>query len=217
MPISPQDLAALDVSISFAAGLNAYATILALGLMARMQWVQLPSGLHALGDTWVLVACGVLFAAEFVADKIPGFDLVWNAAHTFIRVPLAALLAFGATTHLSPGLQLPATLLGAAIAALGHSSKIAARAMVTASPEPVSNVALSVGGDAVALGLTWAATHHPLLAAAAVAIIVLTMVLLIRAAARALGRRLEALKADPLGPLRSAFYALRGDAKASSN
>ena len=165
IPVSPATLTALVVAVSFAAGLNVYATVLSLGVMARMHWVELPQGLEAVAHTWIIAASGFLFAGEFVADKIPGFDLLWNALHTFVRIPVAALLAFGATSHLSPGMQLLATALGATVATVAHGSKTAARVAVTPSPEPVSNIALSTAEDGAAIGLTWAATHHPFIAA----------------------------------------------------
>ncbi len=166
---TPSTIAALIVASSFAAGLNVYATLLTLGVLARLHWVELPGGLEALGHWWVIVTSGVLFAAEFVADKIPGLDLLWNTLHTFIRIPVAALLAFQASAHLSPGLQLLATAAGAAIALAAHGSKTAVRAAVTPSPEPVSNIALSTGEDAAAIGLSWLVTVHPWLAAATAA------------------------------------------------
>jgi hypothetical protein len=169
---SPGNLVALVVAASFAAGLNLYATILTLGLLARTHWVQLPSGLDSLGHTWVLAACGVLFCVEFVADKIPGVDLIWNAIHTLVRAPIAALVAYHATAQMSPEMQLLATALGGAIALAAHGSKTAVRAAVTPSPEPVSNIALSTSEDVVAIGMTWVATHHPI-AAASVAVCLL--------------------------------------------
>ncbi len=111
-----------------------------LGLLAHAGWVDLPSGLHLLTSWWVIGASGALFAIEFFADKVPGFDLVWNALHTFVRVPVAALIAYGATSQLSPEKQLLATLAGGAIALAAHGGKTAARVAVTPSPEPVSNI-----------------------------------------------------------------------------
>ena len=158
------DVAALIVAVSFAAGLNLYATVLTLGLLARYHWVTLPGALETLSNPWILSATAILFAGEFIADKIPGIDLIWNALHTVVRVPAAALLAYAASSHLSPGLQLLATCAGGLLAAVAHGSKTTLRAVVTPSPEPVSNIALSTGEDAVAVGLSWAATHHPVLA-----------------------------------------------------
>ena len=118
-----------------------------------------------LGSWYVIAASLALFAIEFVADKIPYFDLIWNALHTFVRVPLAALVAYRATATLSPWEQILATTVGGGIALAAHGGKTAARAAVTPSPEPVSNSALSVGEDVVAVSLTWFATKHPYMAA----------------------------------------------------
>ncbi len=162
---SPSTIVALVVAVSFAAGLNVYATVLALGVLGRMHWAVLPPGLERLQDTWVMAASGLLFGVEVFADKVPGFDLVWNVLHTFIRIPVAALLAFAASSHLSPGAQALVTCLGIAVAAVAHGSKTAARVAVTPSPEPFSNIALSGGEDALAAGLSWAGLHHPLASA----------------------------------------------------
>src|ERR1700758_160580 len=100
---TPSNIAALIIASSFAAGLNVYATVLTLGLLSRTHTVALPPGLEMLGDWWVIGVSGAMFALEFVADKIPGFDMIWNALHTFIRPPVAALLAWQASSQLSPG------------------------------------------------------------------------------------------------------------------
>jgi len=164
MTFTPSTIAGLVIAASFAAGLNVYATVLTLGILARVNWVELPPGLGVLANGWVIAASAAMFSLEFFADKIPAFDLVWNALHTFVRIPLAALLAYRATLQLSPEMQLLATVAGALIAMAAHSSKTAARTLVTPSPEPISNIALSTGEDAVAVGLTWTATHHPWIA-----------------------------------------------------
>ena len=193
MNFSPANITALVVAASFAAGLNIYATVLTLGILARTQWVALPPGLDSLGHTWVLVVCAIMFAMEFVADKIPGFDMVWNVLHTFIRVPIAALVAYHASSQLTPQMQLLATTLGAAIALAAHSSKTAVRAAVTPSPEPVSNIALSTTEDAAAIGLTWFATHHPVIAASIALICLAAAILAARALLRAIQRPLRKL------------------------
>ncbi len=180
MVFTPSTIAALVIAASFAAGLNVYATVLTLGLLARAHWVVLPSGLEPLSDWWVIGASGALFSAEFIADKIPGVDLVWNALHTFIRVPVAALLAYRATAHLSASMQLLATVAGAAIALAAHGSKTAARTLITSSPEPVSNIAFSTSEDVVAVGITWLATRHPWTAATIALILTLAAVVMLR-------------------------------------
>ena len=186
MPSFPTaQLPALLLATSFAAGLNVYATVATLGLMARAQVLALPPALHPVASWYVIGACLALFLVEFFADKIPAFDLVWNALHTFIRIPIAALLAWGATAQLSPGMQLLAALLGGGIALAAHGGKMAARLAVTPSPEPFSNIGLSLGEDALAVFLTWFATQHPYIAAAivivALALVAFTIRLVIRA------------------------------------
>ena len=181
-----QELVALIVAVSFASGLNVYATLATLGLLAHTSVLALPQPLHLLASWWVIGAAAALFAVEFFADKVPAFDLVWNALHTFIRVPVAGLLAWRATETLSPGEQLAATLLGGLIALAAHGGKTAARAAVTPSPEPLSNIGLSLGEDAMAISLTWLATVHPYLAGGIATALVLAIVLVIRWVWRAL-------------------------------
>lgn len=174
------------VATSFAAGLNVYATVATLGLLARFDLLPLPGSLHILENWWIIAASLVLFVIEFFADKVPAFDLIWSALQTFVRVPIAALLAYAATSHLSPGKQLLATLLGGLIALAAHGGKTAMRAAVTPSPEPVSNISLSLGEDALAIFLTWFATQHPYSAAAVVFVLLAVIAVLIRWIARAL-------------------------------
>jgi hypothetical protein len=186
LQIPQGELFALLAAVGFAAGLNLYATVAVLGLVARFGHLPLPPGLQLL-EGWPVIAASIaLFALEFFADKIPAFDLIWNALHTFIRVPVAGLLAFEATRQLSPGHQLLATLLGAAVALAAHGGKTAVRAAVTPSPEPLSNIGLSLGEDALAIGLTWLATRHPYVAGTLAMIFVVIIVILMRWVIRAL-------------------------------
>ena len=191
--ISAGSVASIVIALSFAAGLNVYATVFALGLMARLHWVVLPAGLESLANTWIIAVSGVLFAGEFVADKVPGFDLFWNALNTFVRIPVAALLAYGASSHLPPEAHLLITCAGAALATLAHGSKTAVRLAVTPSPEPVSNIALSTGEDALALWLTWLATHHPMAAGIAAAVLSVGAVVAVVLGARLLRKAFRRL------------------------
>jgi len=184
--LSPNEIAAALVAISFAAGLNVYATLATLGLLAHAGVLPLPPALQLVTNWWVIGVSLGLFLLEFFADKVPAFDLVWNALHTFIRVPVAALLAYGATAQLSPQKQLVATLLGGIIALAAHGGKTAIRAAVTPSPEPLSNIGLSLGEDALAIFLTWFATRHPYVAAGLALCFVGVIVLLVRWVVRAL-------------------------------
>lgn len=126
----------------------------------------MPPALHLLSDRWVIAASLALFLIEFFADKLPVLDLAWNALHTFVRAPIAVLLAYGVTSHLSPGMNLLCSALGGLIAFAAHGGKTAARTAVNVSPEPFSNIGLSLGEDGVAIGLTWLATRHPHIAGA---------------------------------------------------
>jgi Domain of unknown function (DUF4126) len=145
----------------------------------------------------VIVVSILLFALEFVADKVPVFDLLWNALSTFVKVPVAALLSFGATQHLSPGLQATAAALGGGIALVTHGSKLAARTAVTPSPEPFSNIALSFTEDIAAISITWFATRHPIAASAIVAVCLFLCILAIRWIIRALRQMFQQLRSLP--------------------
>jgi Domain of unknown function (DUF4126) len=184
--IPASELVALLVATSFAAGLNVYATVATLGLLAHAGVLPLPPALQLLSSWYVIAASGVMFVIEFFADKIPAFDLLWNALHTFIRVPIAALLAYGATATLSPWEQLVATVAGGAIALASHGGKTAVRAAVTPSPEPFSNMALSLGEDGLAIFLTWFATQHPYGAITIVGLLLGVIVVLTRWVVRSL-------------------------------
>ncbi len=183
---SPDQIFAIVVAASFAAGLNVYATVATLGLLGHFEVVQLPGSLHEITHWWVIAIAAVLFLIELFADKVPAFDLIWNALHTFIRVPVAAVMGYAATSHLEPRDQLIAAVLAGLIALVAHSGKTAVRAAVTPSPEPFSNIALSVGEDAIAIGLTWFATQHPYVAAAIALVLVVILVLMVRMLWRAM-------------------------------
>lgn len=190
------DLLAIVVGASFASGLNVYATLATLGILSHLNLFQLPPALHII-HSWAVIGVSLaLFLLELFADKIPVFDLLWNALHTFIRVPIAAMLSFGATQQLSPGMQLAATLLGGTIALASHGGKTAVRAAATTSPEPFSNIALSFGEDVVAVSLTWLATQHPVSAAVLVAIAIVIIALLIRYVIRALSKLFQKARAE---------------------
>lgn len=177
---SPEHLAAFLLAVCFAAGLNVYGTVAMLGLVGRAGWVALPGDLSVVQSNWVIGGCLVLFALEFVADKIPLVDLIWNVVQTFVRVPVAGLLAYGALPALDPGWQLAAGAAGSALALVAHSAKTGMRAAVSGSPEPVSNIGLSLAEDAAALTLTWFATQYPYVAAGLVVVLLVVLILVTR-------------------------------------
>ena len=186
MALNQAQIVSLIIGASFAAGLNVYAMLATLGFLGHFNVVQLPPALHAVENPFVIAVSVAMFVLHFFADKIPAFDILWNALHTFVRIPLAALVAYAATSQLSPTAQIASTALAGVIAAVAHTGKFAARAAVTPSPEPFSNMALSVGEDATAIGLTWFATRHPYWSAAIAVALVFAAVILIRMFARAI-------------------------------
>ena len=150
------------LGVSFAAGLNAYATVLALGLLDRAQVIHLPPSLQVVAATPVIIAAGFLYIVEFVADKIPWIDSVWDGIHTVIRPAAGALLAYGVVGNVDPQWQLIAALAGGGIALTSHTAKASTRATVNLSPEPFSNWFLSVTEDGVSFALVWLTATHPL-------------------------------------------------------
>ncbi|HEX4751120.1 MAG TPA: DUF4126 domain-containing protein [Bryobacteraceae bacterium] len=143
-------------------GINLYATVLTLGLLQRFGFVSLPGDLSYLSHTWILSVSGALYCVQFLADKIPALDSAWDLVHTFIRVPAGAVLAAAAFAHFDPRIQLLALLLGGGVALSSHGAKTATRLAANASPEPFSNIALSIAGDVLAIGGTLLMAVHPL-------------------------------------------------------
>jgi len=185
-------VAALVVAVCFAAGLNVYATVATLGLLARAHIIALPLPLGGVTSWWVIAASVAIYLVEFVADKIPGVDLIWNALQTFVRVPAASVLGYLAAAHLSPLEQAAAALLGGCVALIAHGGKTAARMAVTPSPEPVSNIVLSLGEDAVAVLIVSLAGQHPYWAAGIATALLAIIVILARTLLRAIGAAVRA-------------------------
>jgi hypothetical protein len=176
------------LGFSFAAGVNLYATVALLGLAARYRWVQLPEQFAVFDNDWIIGLAIGLYVVEFIADKIPWVDSVWDAVHTAIRPAGAALIAVASIGDASPVLQAVAALLGVAFGSSSHLAKAGTRVVANASPEPFTNWALSLAEDGFVVGLGLLALKYPL-AAAAVAI---TGVVVIVLSARWLLRRIRA-------------------------
>ena len=169
-------LIASATGLGLLAGIRLYATVLTLSLAIKLGWLELGdrfADLEVLGNWWVMGIAATAFTAEFFADKIPWVDSLWDSVHTFIRPLGAALLAFTAIGDLDRTVQVSVALLAGGVAFAGHSTKAATRMLVNSSPEPVSNIALSLAGDAaVPLGV-WFVLNYPLVAGAAVAVFLL--------------------------------------------
>ena len=163
----------------FSSGLNLYATIVTLGLLQRFHVVHLSPALQVLAHPWVLGIAAALYLVEFFADKIPYVDTVWDAIHTFIRPPAAALLAYASTASVAPQWRWGAALLAGGVALTSHSAKASTRAAINTSPEPFSNWILSFGEDLLAVWLTWMAGAHPLVAAIVVGALLIASAVLI--------------------------------------
>jgi hypothetical protein len=194
--MNPIETLGLALGAGFSSGLNLYATIATLGLLQRFGVIHLPEQLQVLAHPWVLGIAIALYFVEFLADKIPLVDTVWDAIHTVIRPPAAALLAYGAAGAAPPEWRWGAALLAGGVALTSHGTKASTRAAVNASPEPFSNWALSLGEDALAVWLTWLSTVHPTATIVVVSILLVIAAFLIfhlfRFLRRAVRRLLEA-------------------------
>jgi uncharacterized membrane protein len=155
----------LALGTAWTSGINLYATVTVLGLLQKSGATQLPGGLDVLGNWWIIGIAGFLFLVEFVADKVPYVDSVWDVIHTFIRIPAGAIVAYSATTQLDPAITVSAGLLGGGLAFASHGTKAAARVGANFSPEPVSNWFLSLIEDAIAIVGSFLAVFAPLIIA----------------------------------------------------
>lgn len=194
MKFDSSQLIAFLAATSFAAGLNVYATVATLGLLGHFDLLQLPQKLDIITHWPVISVAIALYLIELFADKVPYFDLIWNGLHTFIRVPVAAVIAWQASSTLSPGMQAASTVLGGLVALAAHTGKTAVRAGVTPSPEPFSNVFLSTVEDVAAVALTWFATTHPFVAAGIVAIFIILLALFTQFLVRRFRRRWQSMR-----------------------
>src|SRR5688500_10825311 len=149
--------------LAWASGIRLYMVVCAVGLLGHFDYIELPSGLQVLEHPWVIGAAGFMLAMEFLVDKIPGLDSLWDSVHTFIRIPAGALLAAGATGDSLTALTLVAGLLGGTITAGTHFTKAGGRAVINTSPEPVSNWGASFTEDAMVLTGIWFAFQYPIL------------------------------------------------------
>ena len=158
-------LAALAGGLSLASGVRLYLALFTAGMLSQLGLVVLPSHLQILASPVMLVATSILLVIEFLADKVPGVDSMWDAVHTFIRIPAGAILATAALGKMDPAWTAVAALAGGSIAAGAHFTKAGSRALINTSPEPLSNWTASVTEDITALGILWAAFFHPVLLA----------------------------------------------------
>lgn len=160
---------AIAMGASWVSGINLYAAVTTLGLLGRFAKLELPGELQVLTSWWVIGIAAGLYVVEFVADKIPIVDSTWDVVHTFIRVPAGAVLAATAFGDFDKSVQVIAFMLGGGLALSSHGTKAAARALVNTSPEPVSNVVVSLLEDVLAVGSILLSVFLPFLLFAVVA------------------------------------------------
>ena len=169
-------LLAIAAALGWASGLRLYLVVFLTGLAGSLAWVSLPPGLHLLQNPLVLGAAGLMLALEFFADKIPGLDSVWDALHAVVRIPAGAALAASVVGGDQATWATVAGLLGGTLAATSQVSKATTRAAANTSPEPFSNIGLSLLGDAAVPTMLWLSWSHPLWAALALLLAVVLMV-----------------------------------------
>ena len=177
------------LGFSFAAGINLYATVAILGLASRYGWVDLPAQYRVFDNDYVIGAAIVLYVVEFVADKIPWLDSMWDGIHTVIRPVGGALIAVGTLGDASPATEGLVALLGGTLAASSHLTKAGTRAVANTSPEPFTNWFLSLSEDVFVVSLGFLALKYPLAAAIVVAVAVVLMIAFASWIARAVRRR----------------------------
>lgn len=202
MNLDTMHLIAIAAALGWASGLRLYAVVFLTGMAGHLGWVTLPPGLHVLEQPMVLWAGAAMLAVEFVVDKVPWLDSLWDAVHTVVRIPAGAMLAASVFGGDHESWAVVAGLLGGTLAATSHAAKATTRAAVNTSPEPFSNVALSLFGDAAVPSMLWLSWGHPwaffaVLAVAVVAMVALTawLVRFVSGAVTRLRRRLGATPA----------------------
>jgi hypothetical protein len=188
-------LLALAAALGWASGFRLYAAVFLTGMAGWLGWVPLPPGLTVLQHPAVLIASGFMLGVEFFADKIPFVDSVWDAVHTVIRIPAGAALAAAAFGADHQAMAWIAALLGGSLAATSHATKMTTRAAVNTSPEPFSNIAVSLAEDGFVVFLLWLSATHPLLFAIALVLSVVLAVLLLAVLIKFLRTVLRGLQA----------------------
>ena len=170
---------ALTMGTAWASGINLYATIFMLGYLGSTGNIDLPPDLMVVTDPLVMTSAGLMYCVEFFADKTPGVDTAWDALHTFIRIPLGAVLAMGAVGDMTPAVELAAFIVGGSLAGATHATKAGSRIVINSSPEPVTNWTASIGEDLLVVAGLWTALNHPVLFLVALVIFIGLMIWLL--------------------------------------
>ncbi len=185
---------ALAAGLAWASGIRLYAALFLTGMLAKFGAIEVPESLHFLTHPAVHAASGTMFVAEFLADKIPGFDTLWDAIHTFIRIPAGAMLAAGSMGSMDPAYMAAAAIVGGMIASTSHATKASGRALINTSPEPFSNWGASLAEDVITPAGLAIAFKFPLLFLALLAVFLIVAIILIRTLAKAVRNLLAHLR-----------------------
>ena len=191
---------ALAGALAWGAGIRLYLVVFLFGLAGRLGWWPLPDHLQVLQNPLVLGAAGFMATVELFADKLPWLDSIWDALHTFIRIPAGAALAAAAFGDSGTAITVAAALLGGTLTATTHFAKSGTRALANTSPEPFSNLMLSVAEDGAVVGGTWLATQHPAVFLVLLALFLIAALLVVRLLLRGIRRLLRPRAGPPLEP-----------------
>ncbi|MFB3100473.1 MAG: DUF4126 domain-containing protein [Gammaproteobacteria bacterium] len=170
---------ALSMGAAWASGINLYATIFMLGYLGTTGNIDLPPDLMVVTDPLVMTSAGLMYCVELFADKTPGIDTAWDTLHTFIRIPLGAVLAMGAVGDMTPAVELAAFIVGGSLAGATHATKAGSRIVINSSPEPVTNWTASIGEDLLVITGIWAALNHPVAFLIALVVFIAMMIWLL--------------------------------------
>ena len=185
---------ALSMGAAWASGINLYAAVFMLGYLGATGNITLPPELMVVSDPLVMTAAGLMYCVEFFADKTPGVDTAWDSLHTFIRIPLGAILAMSAVGDTTPAVELAAFLAGGSLTAATHATKAGGRVMINTSPEPVSNWFTSLGEDILVIAGIWTALTHPWVFVIFLGLFILLMVWLLPKIGRGIKRIFSTLR-----------------------
>jgi hypothetical protein len=194
MSLDLTQLVAIAAALGWASGLRLYAVVFLTGLAGWLGWVSLPGDLHVLANPIVIGAAGLMLFIEFFVDKIPGLDSVWDALHTFVRIPAGAALA-GAVFGGDPASWVTAAaLMGGTLAATSHAAKLTARASANTSPEPFSNIILSLLGDGAVPVVLWLSWVHPVVLLVLLAVVVVISLVVVVILWRFIARLMQRMR-----------------------
>jgi uncharacterized protein DUF4126 len=185
---------ALSMGAAWASGINLYAAVFMLGYLGSTGNIDLPPEMMVVTDPLVMTAAGLMYCVEFFADKTPGVDTAWDSLHTFIRIPLGAVLAMSAVGDTTPAVELAAFLAGGSLTAATHATKAGSRVIINTSPEPVSNWITSLGEDFLVIAGIWTALTHPLVFVVLLVIFIIAMVWLLPKIWRGIKRIISTLR-----------------------